>query len=304
MNTSIRYDMPASEYHADPALSQSTLKKIARSPQHLQWYLNNPDPDKPHYEKGRALHSAILEPEIFENQYVILPDIAKRSNKEKAFWQAWEKLKGGVFDANEIIVLGTKKEEFQIVDIIKEIAGDEFLKLFHKGLGDCREFVSEKYVKGIEAQRDAFLKRPLTRNICSGAKVEVSIFWTDPVTGVRCKARLDILHPEIVYDLKSSKDASRRSFLADAKKYQYPRQTAWYLDAASHAVGSKVEKFAFAVCENDEPYDGQVFFCEEDFINKGREENARDLARYAQCQRTNDWPGYPDTIQSLSLGGW
>lgn len=63
-------NLPAAEYHAHPAVSKSVLDKIARSPLHARAYLDGQrDEPTSAMQFGTALHSAILEPDIFARQY-------------------------------------------------------------------------------------------------------------------------------------------------------------------------------------------------------------------------------------------
>lgn len=62
--------MPASDYHAHEAVSKSLLDQMARTPHHARAYLDGArtEPTKA-MEFGTALHSAVLEPAVFANNY-------------------------------------------------------------------------------------------------------------------------------------------------------------------------------------------------------------------------------------------
>lgn len=57
------------QYHAHPAISKSDLDKISRSPQHYKHKKENPEPETPSMLRGRAVHAAILEPDLFAKEY-------------------------------------------------------------------------------------------------------------------------------------------------------------------------------------------------------------------------------------------
>ncbi len=57
------------EYHQGPGVSSSELKAILRSPAHAKVECK----DSPALAFGRAFHMAILEPELFEGSYTIMP---------------------------------------------------------------------------------------------------------------------------------------------------------------------------------------------------------------------------------------
>jgi len=73
--------MPNDVYHSLPGISASGLKTIAqKSPAHYA----NPKPRKAtrHMEIGTAIHTALLEPERFESEYILLPEVEDRRKPE------------------------------------------------------------------------------------------------------------------------------------------------------------------------------------------------------------------------------
>lgn len=71
----IYYDLPAEQYHADPALSSSGLKKLMKNP--LEYWDSSPlNPDREPEDtialkNGRAFHVMLLEPEKFSEEFQI-----------------------------------------------------------------------------------------------------------------------------------------------------------------------------------------------------------------------------------------
>ena len=79
-------DIPAKEYHATKAVSQSLLKRLGQSPAKLRWHLDHPqdEKDSPAKRVGSAVHCALLEPEKFESSVVVMPDVDRRTKAGKA----------------------------------------------------------------------------------------------------------------------------------------------------------------------------------------------------------------------------
>lgn len=81
----VYYDLPNEEYHADPALSSSGLKSLLKNP--MEYWSNsclNPDReplDTVALKNGRAAHMLLLEPQNFDNEFVIKKGI-KQSKVE------------------------------------------------------------------------------------------------------------------------------------------------------------------------------------------------------------------------------
>lgn len=65
--------MSSDEYHANPAIGSSSLKKVLRSPAHYKEYKANPPTQTSSQRFGTAVHYAILEPDLFKKMVVIQP---------------------------------------------------------------------------------------------------------------------------------------------------------------------------------------------------------------------------------------
>lgn len=72
-------------------LSFSALKAFAKSPNHYLQYIQD-KPDSEAMAFGRAFHAAILEPEVYAEQFVIAPKVDRRTKDGKATWEEFVKL--------------------------------------------------------------------------------------------------------------------------------------------------------------------------------------------------------------------
>jgi len=78
------------EYRQNPAVNKSTLWVLwKKSPMHYKYALENPQEDTPALRFGRAFHMAVLQPEEFERNYVIAPDLDRRTKSGREEWQAF-----------------------------------------------------------------------------------------------------------------------------------------------------------------------------------------------------------------------
>lgn len=84
--------MDNAEYHAHPAISKSQLDAINKSPLHYWCQFINPERIKPEPTAamlfGSAVHTAILEPEKFDAQYALAPELNKTTKAGKEAWAA------------------------------------------------------------------------------------------------------------------------------------------------------------------------------------------------------------------------
>lgn len=84
---------------------------------------------------------------------------------------------------------------------------------------------------------------------------EVSIFAECENTGLMLKTRPDlhIASEGIVYDVKTTQDASPKGFSSECWKYSYPIQAAFYLYVCNLG-GIEVDRFHFIAVEKSAPY--------------------------------------------------
>lgn len=87
------------DYRAIKAMNWSRLKPMVESAKEFRWWEDNPRPDTAALGFGRAFHVAILEPEKFERQYMVLPDRlnlrtkAGRAERDELLDQGWQLIK-------------------------------------------------------------------------------------------------------------------------------------------------------------------------------------------------------------------
>lgn len=138
--------------------------------------------------------------------------------------------------------------------------------------------------------------------LLEGAHTELTLDWVDEATGVQCKARVDAYNEElgIVIDLKTTVDASPKGFPKKLLQYGYHRQAAWYLEALKQN-GEAARHFVFLAIEKAPPYLVGVYRISDDTIRLSKAENEKLLRIYAECKRTDTWPGYTQGIEDISI---
>lgn len=131
---------------------------------------------------------------------------------------------------------------------------------------------------------------------------EVSVFATDPETGVKCKARYDRLGDSLAIDFKTtSGTVSARGFGASAARFGYPIQEAFYADVLAWATGALAPPMQFIVVETAPPYFVAVRTFPEDvrLIAKDKAREARRI--YADAAAADTWPSYSDGEAELPV---
>lgn len=80
--------MTEQQYRTHPGVNKSTLWEMRKSPAHYKYALEHQtEKDTPALRFGRALHTAILQPEEFKQNYVVAPDIDRRTKAGREEWE-------------------------------------------------------------------------------------------------------------------------------------------------------------------------------------------------------------------------
>lgn len=270
----IYYDLPNNEYHSCEGISKSSLDLIHRSPAHYIASLESPTEETPAMILGSAVHAAILEPDRFEEDYIVAPEFNKRTTAGKAAYAAWEMENV----RNWIVVL------------------------------------SKETMAQVKAMRDSVLLHPVAGPLLEQeGKAETSIFWHEAdILGqlevapdfVLSKCRPDkLLFDGRVLDLKTTQDARQNEFMRSVANFRYHVQQAYYTSGITEQFGGCGD-FIFIAVEKAPPYAVNVVQLDEDAALVGREAYREDLYRYVKCKLTNEWPAYEPYIQTISLPRW
>ena len=76
-----------SDYHASEGLSRSQLDLFSKTPRHYKECIRE---ETDAMRKGTAFHALLLEPDTFDAQIAIAPDVPKRSNADKELHRQFE----------------------------------------------------------------------------------------------------------------------------------------------------------------------------------------------------------------------
>lgn len=300
-------------YDAIEALNWSTLKLIETSPALLKYRLTNPRPDTPSLRLGRAIHCAVLEPERWSSgAYVVEPDADKRTREGKAERAKWlVDLVGGDAIARPDFGDLRKKENKAARDAWEEdlpegaVVFDGTEKV-DPLLPDHVEVISAEERALAERLAKAAREHPKAAEYLSLARTEETITWTDPETGVPCKARLDVGKPMFVLDLKSSRRTNLRTIGVDFARYLYHGQLAFYHDGAiaSRLIPADAPTPRVLVLQTVEPFDVVPGWIGEWDLNQGRALYRSLLTRYLECQAADWWPGLAPEPVEIPIPEW
>src|SRR5690606_9056181 len=165
--------------------------------------------------------------------------------------------------------------------------------------------VSAGQIAAADAMAEAALAHPEARRLLElDGHSEVSVFATDPETGVRVRARIDRLNDEYAIDVRTTPgSASPVGFGREAAKYGYPVQQEWYLDAL-RAAGAGEREFRFIVIEKAAPHLVAVHMLDDVTALLARQMGKRAREVYAECVASGSWPGYGDDALVPYIPAW
>jgi hypothetical protein len=87
------YDISNEQYHAASGVSRSRLMLLDKSPYHFWYEVMSGEAEKkeatPAMNIGSAFHTMLLEPELFEREYAVMPQIDRRTKQGKEDYQAF-----------------------------------------------------------------------------------------------------------------------------------------------------------------------------------------------------------------------
>lgn len=251
--------MSQKEYREAEGISRSELFKIARSPMHFKYAQENHE-DSSSLAFGRALHKYVLEKEDFHNDFIILPEVNRRT-------------KAG-------------KEEYERYQI--------------EAFNNDKELVSLDDMTVIMEMYAALIDHPMAMALLSGEH-EKNFFWTDAVTGEKCKCRPDCLTEyngnKYIVDYKSTDSCEDGHFERSCRKYGYKFQSGMYTEGVFQNTFEQYG-FAFVAQEKKPPYAVRVYFCTPEFVAQGYDQFRELIGIYHSCRETGNWYGYEGAMNT------
>ena len=223
---------------------------------------------------------------------------------------AWERSHGrppkAAFDLGGVVhalVLRSGDERIRIIDAYDwrtKAAQDARKAAWAAGLTPINrtEFLQATKIAG------AVRRHPLASTIFTNGKAEASLYWTDPETGVACRARVDWLREDMIVDLKTARygTGTADTFGRQAASFNYPLPAAVYTEAVEALTGKTLPFITVAV-ETEPPYIVRAYRYTDGDLDQGRAQWHEALREYAARDAANDWT-VPAEIDLIALPAW
>ena len=78
------------EYRSHPAISRSELWRIHNSPEKFKYFKEHPEEPTPALLFGQVFHKMALEPDTFDLEFVVMPDVDRRTKEGKQLWAEFQ----------------------------------------------------------------------------------------------------------------------------------------------------------------------------------------------------------------------
>lgn len=252
--------MTEKEYRQYPAISRSELWHIRESPQKFKYYKENPPEPTPSLLFGQVFHKMLLEPNTFDDEFVVAPEANLRTKEGKQMLEAF------VADhENQTIITAEMYEQAkEMCDAVK------------------REPLAVKLLNG-EKEAPFFWTDEMTGEDC---KCRVDVLNTE-------------YSQPIIVDVKTTADASTDAFIRSAINYGYDFQASMYSDGVEKNIG-KNPLFVFIAVEKEPPYAVNILQADELLLRRGYDIFREYIGIYHDCKVNDNWYGYLGRLNQIN----
>ncbi|MBU3083132.1 PD-(D/E)XK nuclease-like domain-containing protein [Acinetobacter seifertii] len=269
--TSLIERMSNDEYHACPEFSSSQLKDILRSSAHF--YSNNilkenERETKKHLDFGTLAHTLFLEPEQFENEFVIGPKFDRRTKAGKEEAAAWEAANQGKIIIDEDMLQGAKR----IANNLRGLSSYQLMQ-DHYGMAEASIFFTDPvYGLNLRVRPDYHI--------------------------VPCEA----LPNGLLLDVKTSTDARPFKFMRSCADFGYDISAAMYREGFQQHYGTAEKpEFIFLVAESSAPFNVKQYRASDLFLSIGERRYNKAKELLAESLLIDKWNGYSTELEDISL---
>lgn len=273
LNGHIELNLPNEEYHKIDAISKSRLSDASISmlkyfDSHIAPQTAEDEDETPAQKKnltfGSALHCRILEPERYEEEYLIVPKVDKRTKQGKEDFAHYE----------------------------DRCAAEGKTMILDKDAAKC-EIIAKK-----------IHEHPVAGKLIGASTLkETSIFWEDPVTGEKCKCRPDtiLLGNGIILDTKSARGVEEFQIEGENWERRHHFSPAHYGMGVEIALGVVINAYIFIASEKVRPFDTQLYIFDDLSLQAGQQHVRSLINQISECKKTGIWPGRSPDIKTIGL---
>lgn len=292
----------------------------------IAYDLNSPDINNPQ-PKGPFVPRAELVPDMSIEDYHDLGNIAKHGDKavlSKSMLPElicpedfqWKYLFGNaepdadhlnVGNAVHTLALEPRlfEDRFYVLGegIVRNAKHEKYQNELANAAG--RKIITPKDFVKIQGMADALRRKPKALALLDApGKIEASIFWTDPETGIKLRCRPDFMRDDrLIVDLKTGHTAEPGLFFSTAWDFFYDVSAAMTTEGYEALTGEEPQNYVFLVIEDKPPHKIEIYdtFRPDDFgnvcyVEAGKVRLRKLLQKYKFCRENDYWPSYNDVV--------
>ena len=262
--------MTEKEYRSHPAISRSELWKMNESAEKFKWFKEHPLSPTPALLFGQMIHKLLLQPESFDDEFVVAPNIDRRTKVGK---EEYDSFLATVGDRTVI----SQDDYNKALDMVSVIRSNPIANTLLRG---------EKEVPYFWTDED------------TGEQCKCRV---DCITNTGERSAM-------IIDYKTTGNASTEIFSnKDVFRYGYHMQAAMYSEGVMHNIElTDRPTFVFIAQEKTAPSSVNVIAVPDDVMLAGLDKYRELLGRYLECRVLDVWPGYNflGELNEVQLPGW
>lgn len=314
-----RYEgIPNEVYHAANGISSSQVKDARISlmyfhGRHISKAISRESSDAMTF--GTLVHTLALEPEKFEDEFAVFPDLPAGAFTNTDTLKAWIREYNADKPKADQLKLTGKKEELQAaIRAVNPdaIFADEFEQQWLAGIGN-RQVLNPISLELAKAMQSALLREPSAKNILEhpSRSVENSYFGMDEETGLEVRVRPDIEIEfnglRIAADLKTISLGKVKQAALRAKLHREIIDRDYHVSAAMYSEVAAFDQFFWIFVNKDAGYHWvAVVEASAELLELGSLEYHETLRAIARAYDTGVWPApitdeYTDELSDFDL---
>jgi len=248
------------EYRKHEGISKSQLFKITKSPLHFKHAIENPQADTKALLFGRAAHKYILENDGFFQEFIIAPEIDRRT-------------KAGKEEYAQFIIDSEGKDV---------ISYDEFEIIRHMADAIRNNPEASALLSG-EYEQSFFWTDEATGEVCK----------------CRPDCITEHGGMKYIVDYKTTDSCEDGHFERSCRKYGYKLQAGMYTEGLFQNTFEQYG-FAFVAQEKAAPYAVRIYICTPEYIAQGYDQFRELIGIYHDCKATGKWYGYEGPMNLIT----
>ena len=252
--------MTNKEYREHEGISKSRLFKIAKSPFHFKYEIENQQQDTKSLLFGRAAHKYVLEGDMFFQEFAIGPSVDRRSKAGKEEYDRFVSNNKG-----------------------KDIISAEEYRIIQQMSGVIRSNpYADRLLTGTYEQ-SFFWTDEITGETCK----------------CRPDCITEYEGQRYIVDYKTTDSCEDGHFERACRKYGYKLQAGMYTEGLFQNTFESYG-FAFVAQEKAAPYAVRIYICTPEYIAQGYDQFRELIGVYHDCKKTGNWYGYEGPMNLIT----